>query len=239
VSYASSIASLALMRTPFQQARERETTPLRTQLAAGFAFLWRHPFLRTCAFLYGLGNPLVPGILLVLVVVARRHGLSGGEIGVLTASLGAAALLGSLISPRAGRRLPVRTILLLEFTTWFGAWLFVVWPSPYVLLATIVPFGIAAPITDSVVEGYRIAMTPDHLLGRVETARNTIALLLLPFGPLVAGFLLEHTSPRTTVAAFAAFALSLFAWGSLSAAIRSAPNLEELDDLAGAPAGLP
>jgi hypothetical protein len=231
VSYLFSSASLVLLRTPFQEPRERERTPLRTQLIEGVAFLWSRPFLRTCALLYGLGNPLMPGILLVLVVVGRRQGLTGGEIGVLTAALGASALLGSLLSPWARRLLPIRTIMLLEYTTWFGAWLFVAWPSVYALLAVIVPFGIAAPITDSVVDGYRIAMTPDRLLGRVEAARTTIALVALPFGSLVAGLLLEHVSARVTVGVFAAVALSLFTWGALSPAIRAAPSLRELDEV--------
>jgi hypothetical protein len=233
-SYAFSVASLAAMRTPFQEARSRDTTRLRAQLVAGLRFLWDQPFLRTCAFLYGLGNPLMPGILIVLVVVGRRQGLTGGEIGLLSASLGVAALFGSLVSPWARRVIPIRSIMLLEFTTWFGAWLFVAWPSVYALLAVVVPFGIAAPITDSVVEGYRIAMTPDRLLGRVETARTTIALLLLPIGPLAAGLLLAHVSARATVAIFAAFALSLFTWGTLSAALRAAPRLADLGDVGGA-----
>jgi hypothetical protein len=92
----------------------------------------------------------------------------------------------------------------------------------------IVPFGIAAPITDSVVVGYRIAMTPDRLLGRVETVEDTIALMLWPFGPLVAGLLLEHLSARSTMAAIAAFAMTLFVWAFLSPAIRNAPSLDEL-----------
>jgi Transmembrane secretion effector len=230
-SYAFSIGSLATMRTPFQEKRLRDATPLRKQLVAGLAFLGSRPFLRTCAFLYGLGNPLMPGILLVLIVVGRRQGLGGGEIGLLSAALGASALVGSLVSPWARRALPIRTIMLLEFTTWFGAWLFVAWPSVYALLAVIVPFGIAAPITDSVVEGYRIAMTPDRLLGRVESARNTISLLLLPIGPLVGGVLLEHVSPQLTVAIFAAFALSLFTWGMLSREIRTAPSLADLREV--------
>jgi len=234
-SYAFSVVSLLLMRTPFQQPRERDTAPLRRQIGEGFHYLWSRPFLRTCAFLYGLGNPLVTGIFLVLVVVARRQGLTSGEIGLLSASLGAAALAGSLASPLFRRLLSVRAIMLLEYLTWFAAWLFVAWPSVYVLLALIVPFGIAAPITDSVVDGYRVAMTPDHLLGRVETARSTIALVLVPLGPLVAGLLLEHISARATVAVFAAFAMSLFAWGWLSPAIRAAPSLRELDDFVTAP----
>jgi Transmembrane secretion effector len=232
-SYAFSVGSLAAMRTPFQETRSREVVRLRAQLVAGLSFLWSRPFLRTCAFLYGLGNPLMPGILIVVVVVGHRQGLTGGEIGLLSASLGVSALLGSLASPWARRVLPIRTIMLLEFTTWFGAWLFVAWPSVYALLAVIVPFGIAAPITDSVVDGYRIAMTPDRLLGRVETARSTIALLLLPLGPLVAGLLLAHVSARATVAVFAVFALSLFVWGTLSSALRAAPSLDELVSVSG------
>jgi transmembrane secretion effector len=230
-SYVFSVASLAAMRQPFQERRERETAGLWTQLVAGLSFLWSRPFLRLCAILYGLGNPLMPGILLVLVVVGRRQGLTAGEIGILSAALGVSALVGSLLSPLARRMLPIRSIMLLEFVTWFGAWLFVAWPSVYVLLAVIVPFGLAAPITDSVVEGYRIAMTPDRLLGRVESARSTISLLLLPIGPLVAGLLLEHVSARATVAVFAAFALSLFVWGVVSEELRRAPSLAELREL--------
>ncbi len=41
-----------------------------------------------------------------------------------------------------------------------AAWLFVIWPNAYVLAAAIVPFGLAAPVTDSVVVSYRIALTP-------------------------------------------------------------------------------
>jgi MFS family permease len=231
-SYAFSFASLAALRTPFQQPRERDTASMRSQLAEGFHYLWSRPFLRTCAFLYGLGNPLMPAILLVLVVVARRQGLTGGEVGALGAALGVAAFVGSAISPLVRRTLPIRTIMLLEFTTWLGAWLFVAWPSVYLLLAVVIPFGIAAPNTDSVVDGYRLALTPDRLLGRVETVRTTIALLITPLGPLAAGFLLAHVSARVTIAAFAAFALSLFAWGWLSPAIRNAPSLDELAEAA-------
>ena len=96
VSYAFSFLSLALMRTPFQEEREIDLTRLRTQVAEGFRFLWNRPFLRTCAFLYGLGNFTIPGVLLVLVVSAQRDGLSSTGIGVLVAAFGAAILVGSL-----------------------------------------------------------------------------------------------------------------------------------------------
>jgi hypothetical protein len=80
-----------------------------------------------------------------------------------------------------------------------------------------------------VVIGHRLAITPDRLVGRVESVRSTIALTFAPLGPLAAGLLLSSASPRTTAAAFAALALGLVLWGMLSPAIRNAPSLTEYE----------
>jgi hypothetical protein len=232
VSYACSTVSLLAMRTPFQQARATDRSSLRARVAEGFRFLWGHPFLRTCALLFGLANFIGPGILLAVVVVGRRQGLSGGEVGVLVAAFGGCLLLGAVASPLVRRRLPVRAVLLLELWTWPGCALFLVWPSVYVLTAAILPTALAIPSTNSVVHGYRIAMTPDRLLGRVESVRSTISLLMAPLGGLVAGFLLDATSARAAVAVFATFGLALAVWGTASRSIRAAPSLQELDEAA-------
>jgi Transmembrane secretion effector len=230
VSYAFSFTSLALMRTPFQEERELDRSPLRAQLAEGFRFLWSRPFLRTCAFLYALGNFTIPGVLLVVVVVADRQGLSAAAIGALFAVFGASTLLGSLASPLFRRSLSVRAILLLELWAGLGVVAFLVRPSVYVLLAAVLVHGFTLPITDSVVVGYRIALTPDRLLGRVEGVRSTIGLAISPLGPLAAGLLLSSVSARATIAFFLAFSLALALWGTLSPSIRNAPSLDELDD---------
>jgi MFS family permease len=101
-----------------------------------------------------------------------------------------------------------------------------------VLTASILPTALAIPSTDSVVHGYRIAMAPDRLLGRVQSVWTTVALVIAPLGPLLAGLLLE-VSARATIAVFAAAGLLLAVWGTLSPAIRAAPSLDELDHLAG------
>ena len=232
VSYAFSTISLIAMRTPFQQARDPERASLRSRLAEAFRFLWNHPFLRTCALLFGLGNFIGPGLMFTLVVVGRSQGLSSVQIGILTAATGASILLGSFASPFVRRALPARMVLLLEFWTALGIAAFLLWPNVYVLLIGMLPTGFVIPSTDSIVHGYRIAMTPDRLLGRSEAIRATISLAIAPLGPLVAGVMLGMTSPRVTIAVFVAVALVLAAWGTLSPSIRAAPDLEELDSLA-------
>jgi hypothetical protein len=228
-SYAFSILSLLAMRTPFQEPRQVDTARLRSQIAEGFRFLWSQPFLRTCAFLYGLGNFTIPGVLLVVVVVGEAHGLSGGEIGLLVAAFGVCTLVGSILSPLFRRTFSMRTILLLELWAGLGSALFLAWPNVYVLTASILPQAVALPVTDSVVVGYRVAVTPDRLLGRVESVRSNISLLIAPLGPLAAGLLLSSFSARATIAVFFGIALLLALWGTFSPSIRNAPSLAELE----------
>jgi cyanate permease len=76
---------------------------------------------------------------------------------------------------------------------------------------------------------YRVAVTPDRLLGRVNGVARTIGLLVAPFGPLLAGFLIDQFSTRTAVAVFAVSGLLIALWGTLSPALRDAPAMSELE----------
>jgi hypothetical protein len=228
VSYLASMASLLAMRTPFQAARERDTASLRAQIGEGFRFLWERPFLRACAFVFALGNFTLPGVFLVIVVVGESQGLGGGRIGLLFAAFGAATLVGSLASPLMRRRFSMRAIIWIELWVSLAIAAFLVWPSVYVLAAATLPQAFAIPVTNSVVVGFRVAVTPDRLLGRVESARSAVSLLIAPLGPLAAGLLLSATSARATVACFLAFCIGLLLYGMLSPAIRHAPSLEEI-----------
>jgi predicted MFS family arabinose efflux permease len=139
VSYALATLALLATRTPFEEKRERDRAPIRDRLAEGFRFLWDNPFQRTTALLFGLANFIGPGVLLAVLVIGRREGLSGGELGLLLASFAACLLLGSILSSYVRRLLPVRGVLLLELWTWTGCALFLVWPNVFVLVASILP----------------------------------------------------------------------------------------------------
>ena len=231
VLYVFSAAALIAMRTPFEEHRVPDRSSVRARLGEGFRFLWDHPFLRTTALLFGLANFVGPGVLLAIVVIGDDQGLTGGEVGLLLSAFGVGVLLGSFLSPLVRRRLPVRGVLLLELWTWTGCALFVIWPSVYVLAASILPTALAIPSTDSVVHSYRIALTPDRLQGRVGSVWTTIGLAVAPLGPLVAGLLLDSVSARATIAVFAAVGLVLALWGTLSSSIRSGPRPGDLREL--------
>jgi hypothetical protein len=98
------------------------------------------------------------------------------------------------------------------------------------------PIAFASPALNSVVIGYRTAVTPDHLIGRVSSVARNVALLAMPLGPLAAGFLLGTVSSRETISVFAAIAVAVAIWSTFSPSIRKAPSLTELDELSPASA---
>jgi hypothetical protein len=120
--------------------------------------------------------------------------------------------------------LPSRSILVLELWLWVLCVAFVAWPNVYVLTAALAICGWSLPITDSVVIGYRLGVTPDELVGRVDSVRTTIALLVAPLGPIVAGALLQATTARATIGIFAAISFAVALCGTFSTSIRTASS---------------
>ncbi|HEY2543086.1 MAG TPA: MFS transporter [Gaiellaceae bacterium] len=228
LSPAFSLATLLAIRTPFQEERERDEAPLRTQMAEGFRFLWQRPFLRTCALMFTWSNLAFEGLFLIVIVVGHRQGLSSGAIGGLIAVFGISQLVGSILSPRFQKLLSMRSIVILSLWLQAGIVGFVIDPSIYVLLVCVIPMALFFPTVNAVVIGYRVATTPDRLTGRVNSVARTIALCGAPFGPLAAGVMLGSLSPRTTVAVFTALLAAVASFASLSPAIRNAPSLDEL-----------
>ncbi|MGZ4290389.1 MAG: MFS transporter [Gaiellaceae bacterium] len=231
LSYVFSVTSLFAMRTPFQDARENAPADLRAELVEGVRWLWQHRFFRACALLFSWVNLIYEALFLVLIVVGRREGLSGGQIGLLIATFGVCSLLGSMIAPRVSRLLSMRALVIGGFWLQMGFALFLLKPSVYVLLAGCVPVAVFNPSVNAAVIGYRTAVVPDRLTGRVGGVARTIALCTAAFGPLSAGLLLHWFSPRETISAYAVFMLLLCVLGTLNPSIRNAPSLSELDDL--------
>jgi MFS family permease len=228
VSYAFSTASALLMRTRFQERRERDRAPLRRQVADGISCFIRIGFLRTTMLMVSVSNLTISGVQLAVIVLARRHGLSSAAIGGFVALTGATTLLGSVASPLLRRLLPMRTVLLGEYWAALVYAAFFVWPSVYVLAGAFAAHAFWFPNTDSAVAAYQYALIPDRLLGRALSVSNTLRVAAAPLGPVAAGLLLGSVSPRFTVALLAGATLAAAAAGTLSPSMRTAPSLATL-----------
>jgi MFS family permease len=229
ISYAFSTGTLLAMRTPFQEEREeQETAGIWTQIKEGLAWLWGHPFLRTCALLFVGANFLFGALDLVLIVAAQRQGYSSAVIGGLVSLTGAFSLLGSIAAPRFLRLLPMRAVLVLSAWLSVGIVAFVIEPNVFVLVAGTAPLIFFNPTVNAMVIGYRVAIVPDRLQGRVNSVARSLALLAFPLGPVVAGLLLASYSVRTAAAFVLAGFVILAIVTTANRAIRGAPSFDEV-----------
>jgi MFS transporter len=229
VSYAFSTGTLLAMRTPFQEEREeRETAGLLMQIKEGLAWLWGHGFLRTCALLFVGGNFLFGALELILIVAAKRQGYSAAVIGGLVSATGAFSLLGSIAAPRFLRLLPMRTVLVLAAWLSLGIVAFVAEPNVIVLVAGTGPLIFFNPTVNAMVIGYRVAIVPDRLQGRVNSVARSLALLAFPLGPVAAGLLLASYSVRVAAAFVLAGFVILAIVTTVNRSIRGAPSFDEV-----------
>jgi MFS family permease len=222
ISYAFSTVSLLLMRTRFQEERIPGARP---RFREGLVFFWRIPFLRTTISMIAASNLAASGMPIAVIVLAHRHGLSSAAIGGFVALQGATLLAGSTLSPVLRRLFPMRAILLSEFWSALVYASFLAYPNVYVLAAATALHAFWFPNTDSAMTAYSYTLIPDRLLGRAMAASNTLRAISAPIGPLVAGLLLTHTSPRTTVLVLAVPVVVAAVLGTVSSATRDLPAL--------------
>jgi MFS family permease len=229
VSYAFSTGTLLAMRTPFQEARSAaERSSLVVEVREGLHWLWSRPFLRICALLFAASNLSYAALELTLIVAGRRQGLSPAEIGIVIGAIGALSLLGSLAAPRFQRRLTMRTVIVMTQWLAVGVGAYLIWPNVFVLVAASAPCFFLNPTLNAMIIGYRTALVPDRLQGRVTSVARSLALLGLPLGPVVAGALLASFSTTATVAFLAGWFAALALIATVSRAIRDAPGFDEV-----------
>jgi predicted MFS family arabinose efflux permease len=221
VTYLISLMSIALIRTPMQE--RAGTTARGGSIREGLAWLWRDPFLRTTMLLFAGNNIVVNSLYLALIVIARGHGASSQEIGVMLGCIGVGGLAGSAAAPRLARRLSLRAVVLLMLG------LKAVLTPLLIFMPNALTLGIAfgamffVDATGGAAVGARqLAAIPDHLQGRVNGALHQVTLGSVPLASLVVGALLQSAGPTATILALAVVMIATTGAAVTSRAIRAA-----------------
>ncbi|MFE7632922.1 MFS transporter [Kitasatospora sp. NPDC057518] len=156
----------------------------------GFTFLRSEPLLLTVIVMIGITNLIDAGFITVLVPVwARESGNGPAAIGLLAASMGATAVVGSLIAAAVASRLPRRTVFFTGFLL-CGAPRFMVLAlgAPMWLVITVFAIGgFGSGFLNPILGAVLFERVPRHLLGRVHALGDSLAWAGIPLGGLVAG----------------------------------------------------
>jgi MFS family permease len=209
--WAAAVGVLLLLRGGFSVPREQPTT-LRADVAEGLRYLWRHRLLRTLAAMTGLFNFATNATFAVFVLYAvgpdSAMGLSEAAFGVLFATIAAGSLVGSLLADPIIRRLGrtrslavgvlggVATVGTPALTT-----------NPLVIAAAFLAGGVTVALWNVVAVSLRQRITPDRILGRINSSYRLVAWGTRPLGAAAGGLLGELLGLRAVFAIAAAVVL--------------------------------
>jgi MFS family permease len=207
ISFLASGLFLLTIRTA-EPMPEREPGAARPSMLReardGLGFVLRHRYLRAIAGTTAISNfssSLAFAVFLVYAV--RTLGLSAAAIGILF-SLGAiGSMAGALTARRVSARLGVGpTIVASAFVFGPAMFLFPAAPAsfPYpFLVGGMILFGVAGVIYNITQLSYRQAVTPERMLGRMNSVMRFIVWGVMPVGSLLGGALATTIGLRETM----------------------------------------
>lgn len=193
--WCAAVGGLLLLPGSFRVEREGRTT-LRSDIREGLKFLWNQKVLRTLAAMTGVLNFASSAAFAVLVLFAvgpsSDMGLSEVGFGVLLTTSAVGSFIGSLTAERIEAGLGRAVSLMLTIV---GCALFVGAPaltsSPFVLGPIFLLGGLLIVLWNVITVSLRQRITPDRLLGRVNSAYRLLAWGTMPLGAATGGLLAQ------------------------------------------------
>lgn len=205
ISFLLSAISIGLIRKPEPQPVQRPQPHMGQEIAEGLRASWNEPILRalvqrtaTASFFLGFGSALY------LIFAIRELGLSAALLGTIISVGGATSLAGGLVSPRlVGRFGFGPTFIGAAIVTGITMLVPTLSRGPVAVCAAILGtaqlFDMAWPIYHINELSLRQAVTPNHLLGRVNAAMHLLFRGVLPVGALAGGMIAEAIGIRLTL----------------------------------------
>jgi hypothetical protein len=229
-SFAASALAAAGVRVPRGPARPagpsvRDLRAMRREIREGASWLWHQPFLRAGSLLYAAANLTLGAVELLGVLVARHHGASSAAIGLAFAIAGAGGIVSALVAGPMRRRVSSRWAVLAE--PWFD----VIFMPVLLLCRSGVAVGcviavmfLPMALSSGVVVGQRLALTPDHLRGRVQASASFLSGTIAWLGPLAVGIIFQSAGETAAVLAVTGWTLVVALGATLAKGFRLGPS---------------
>ncbi len=221
LSFAASAALVAgIGNLPAVEQRPRRS--LRTDIADGVRWLWRHRLLRTLAVTMAFGNVVFCAAFAIFVLYAfERLGLGQVGYGVLLTAFAVGGLAGTVVAPTLLRTVSAAVLLRAGLVVEVALHATLAWTrAPWVAAAIIVLFSVHAAVWGNVVMTVRQRSVPSALYGRVAGVYSLLDLGGAALGSLLGGAVAQAYGITATfwTAAAAMTVVLLLAWRPLASA---------------------
>jgi MFS family permease len=210
--WVAAVGVLLLLRGGFSVPRGDPTT-VRADVAEGLRYLWRHRLLRTLATMTGLFNFATNATFAVFVLHAVGPGsamrLTEASYGLLFATIAGGSLIGALLADPITRRLGRSRSLALGI---LGGVATVGAPAlttnVLVIAVAFLIGGVTNALWNVVAVSLRQRITPDRILGRINSSYRLVAWGTRPLGAAAGGLLGELLGLRAVFGIAAALILA-------------------------------
>ncbi|QKV80050.1 MFS transporter [Amycolatopsis sp. Hca4] len=211
--WAVAIAVLLLVRGSFKVAAPDRRPVLRAEIAEGLRFVWHTGLLRTFTVMTGVFNFASSATQAVLVLYAvgpaSAMGLSESEYGWLLSLVAAGCLAGSFFAEPAERLLgTARTIGITFFLGAASLGVPAVTTDPAIIGIAFFAGGVGLIVSNVTTVSLRQRITPDRLLGRINSSHRLVAYGTKPLGALAGGVLAQFFGLPAVFAAMSLLAMS-------------------------------
>jgi MFS family permease len=218
LSYAISFVCLIAIRTPAEVPdRGENPTSLVTDIREGLRFVWHENRIRAVAFCTATAN-LFSGVMMavVLLLMTRLLGFSGGKIGFVFAVSGIGAVVGAVIAPSLAKKLGVGRAILLPIAV-SGVGPFLVAAASGAAAPALIALGFAILGGSGVAYNInqvsvRQALCPRRLQGRMNASVRFLVWGALPVGGFLGGVLGSIIGIRSTLWVAAVGQALAFLW---------------------------
>jgi MFS family permease len=221
------LVAFGVPRSGDAPARAQEEKPdYRREMREGLRFLRTQRLFVVTITLLGIGNFMdVPLISVILPVYVKEFYGSATNLGVVVGAMGAGALLGTLVYGWRTHRLPRHALFVTSIVCApllaYGT--LVTTPSLGVLVAAFLVAGFVAGPINPMLETVVQERTPPEMLGRVMGSLSGLSQAGIPFGSVLAGFVIGRVGVVDTLVGMTVIAVCL----SVVAIVN--PSLRDLD----------
>jgi predicted MFS family arabinose efflux permease len=219
---------LFAIRRPLPAPVRTERTHLIADVREGLRFIRQQRFIRVAVPIAMLINLGMTGLLLVVNLHLFQVGVAPAAIGVIDTVAGVCAIAGSLAAGRIIQRLRLGTIVMLVL------WAFAIVCIPIPLTDNPVIIGgllglamLVNPLANAGLMSYKMAITPDRLQGRSQSAIVFSIMIMVPIAPALGGLLLGHFGHYTAMYAFVVLVVVAAVVASFAKGVRSVPHSRE------------
>lgn len=201
--------------------------------AEGISWLSKSPGPRTVALVSAVNMFGISCLMTGVTLGLRVSGQPATVVGLVQTVLGAALLVGSLLTPRIQKIASLGRIFLVSSALQVVLTFLLLWArQPVTVLVVFGLLALTGPPSPISLRAWFMAATPDRLQGRATAALGLVTIASAPLSTVLTGWLLEHVGQTISLLpAMAASALALVV-GLSSRTLRSLPRMDGLTQVA-------